>query len=187
MNGLFYFLDVRVFYALYGLPHTFPLLQFFSFLSGVGTWGIVWILIMGGLILWKEIGDRRELFTLTFAVILSFVTSDLILKHIFLRPRPFSGLEDPSKIFGYSSGYSFPSSHATIAFACAFILSYKHKKWDPGYYILAVLIAVSRVYLGRHFPTDIIAGAILGTIIGSSTIYIVDHFIKPLVHDSAKK
>ncbi len=93
---------------------------------------------------------------------------DQIVKHLVCRARP--SLPEAGRFFGKfpclfeSYAYtSFPSGHATTAFAAAAFLALWRPRWAPPALALAVLVAVSRVYLGAHFPSDVVAGAILGT------------------------
>jgi membrane-associated phospholipid phosphatase len=59
---------------------------------------------------------------------------------------------------------SFPSGHTTTAFATCFVVSFLSPRWFPWMLILAVLIGLSRIVVGAHYPTDLIAGAIIGTL-----------------------
>lgn len=90
-----------------------------------------------------------------------------IIKHLVGRARPrityetlFTG---PSLRGGYDS---FPSGHSATAFCCAFIVSLYFPKYRFFFYLLAVLIALSRVIGLSHFPSDILAGAIVGLAVG---------------------
>lgn len=118
------------------------------------------------LILWK--GDKR----LRFAVVLSLVTvaltdqlSSSVLKPIFARPRPCWEL-DVHLLVACGSGFSMPSSHAANLFGQAYFF----RKVAPSlakYLIpLGIIIALSRVFVGVHYPADILVGAALGTLLG---------------------
>jgi len=94
-----------------------------------------------------------------------------ILKLVVERPRPFLVLKDVSTIFT-SGGFSFPSTHSAMVFMAAVILSRCFTRAKPVFYILAVLVSLSRIYLGLHYPSDVITGAFIGIFIGS----IIAHF-----------
>ncbi|HWB25158.1 MAG TPA: phosphatase PAP2 family protein [Chitinophagaceae bacterium] len=87
-------------------------------------------------------------------------------KRIFNRPRPYE--KYPGEIHPYDAtetGQSFPSGHTTIAFATATSLSLEYRKWYvvvPAY-AWAVGVGYSRLYLGEHYPTDVLGAAVIGT------------------------
>ena len=79
------------------------------------------------------------------------------LKHLIRRKRPLDDtLGNPS----------MPSGHASIAFSAATILGYRYPKWRIPLYIGAGLVGFSRIYLGRHYTSDVLAGAAIGTTMG---------------------
>ena len=86
------------------------------------------------------------------------------LKTIVNRPRPTQSFPDEIKSYTYSEGKSFPSGHTAIAFATATTLSLQYKKWyiTVPAYAWAASVGYSRMKLGRHYPTDVAAGAIIG-------------------------
>jgi undecaprenyl-diphosphatase len=130
----------------------------FEALSRIGTLGLVWVAI--GLmlaVLWR----RPWLFA---AVVVADVTADLsatVLKILIPRHRPTV----PALVHRPHDS-SFPSGHAATSFACATVLAAASPRLAVPAYVLAALIAFSRVYNGVHYPLDIIGGAALGTAIG---------------------
>lgn len=118
----------------------------------------------------------------------SFVLSELILKNLIQRQRPQYEINTTILPFDFYHSFSFPSGHACIAFAAALVLSKynKQKKWL--FYLLAFLISFSRIYLGKHYPSDVLAGAILGLIIGKLSFKITSQIMpKPLSTPGVEK
>lgn len=85
------------------------------------------------------------------------------------RKRPYSSIEAIRIVGSKAIGYSFPSGHTSQAFFLATIIAHSfHLPWFSilGMYLLAAITGITRIYLGAHFPRDVIAGAFLGTIWG---------------------
>jgi undecaprenyl-diphosphatase len=78
------------------------------------------------------------------------------------RDRPPLANPEPATLVDLPSTYSFPSGHATVAFACATVLALAVPRLALPLYVLAALVAFSRVYVGVHYPLDVLAGAVLG-------------------------
>jgi undecaprenyl-diphosphatase len=121
-----------------------------------------------GLILWWR--KHREL---AFDVVVLIIISDLVvggLKLLFMRERPFEVLTDVHMLsWGPSTtatDYSMPSGHASRAFTMATLIALgtRHRV-GASLLLLASLISLSRVYLGLHWPSDILAGALLGILL----------------------
>lgn len=108
--------------------------------------------------------DRMGLLLLVLVVATSDFTCN-ILKHLFMRLRPCSALEGVRLLVGCGGAYSMPSGHATNIFAAMVFLALRYRKGVPFFLIFAVMVAYSRVYVGVHYPSDIVAGALLGTAI----------------------
>jgi len=106
-------------------------------------------------------------FLLLPSIFLSYGTA-YILKILFKLPRPCVGLLNCPKT------YSFPSGHTTVIFTVAttFALYYKDRKYSLFMFVLASLVAVSRIMLNVHYPLDVIAGAVLGSIVGFVVFYV---------------
>lgn len=158
--------DEELFRTINHLPHNIILDTFFLFISGVGTYGLIWLVIMGALFLWEEIKDKQSYYALITAMILEYFFVEIVIKNVIQRPRPFLNLDGIIEVGNISRSFSFFSGHATMAFAAAFILSYHHPRGRGFYYLLASLIAFSRIYLGKHYPLDVFAGIIIGQMLG---------------------
>jgi membrane-associated phospholipid phosphatase len=108
--------------------------------------------------------DRIMAFELFVTAGGSTIISEII-KPIVNRTRPANAY--PSEIFTSSAthGPSFPSGHTTIAFSTASMLALQYKKWyvTVPAYLWAASVGYSRMYLGKHYPSDVLAGAVLGT------------------------
>jgi undecaprenyl-diphosphatase len=87
----------------------------------------------------------------------------LALKHLAGRDRPYVVRPEPEPLMTSSLDLSFPSGHASTSFAGATLLALLVPHLAIPFYLLAAAIAWSRVYVGVHYPFDIVAGALLGT------------------------
>lgn len=94
------------------------------------------------------------------------VIGNLILKNLVARSRPFFFNTAVDLLISVPTDYSFPSGHTMSSFTAAVILYHADKRLGIPALILAFLIAFSRLYLYVHFPSDVIAGALIGIAIG---------------------
>ncbi len=166
MIDFLYSIDVAVFHFINGTlanPITDKLMPF---ITDVKNWYLTYVLLWF-IILFK--GGKYRV-GLAIGMILLVVVSDQIsstlLKHLFERPRPCKVLENVRLLVGCTDSYSFPSSHAVNNFAAAMFFSYfyKHLKWIL--FSVASLMALSRIFVGVHYPSDVIGGALIGLVIG---------------------
>ncbi len=128
--------------------------------------GLLWLLLLfkGGK------GGRIAALLLIPAIAFSDQFNSALLKHLVDRPRPCQVLANVHLLVSCGSGYSFPSSHAVNNFAGAIVLSYFLPRWTWAFFSFASIVAFSRIYVGVHFPSDVLAGAIIGMICGSLVI-----------------
>jgi len=140
-----------------------PLIDgFMVFMSKCGDNGILWIMI--SLLLLTSKKYRKAGIMALAALVLSTLIGELILKHFFERQRPFVDHEIFKALVETTSVYSFPSGHAASSFAVAGSLAWFFKKISPLLLAVAALISFSRIYLFVHYPSDIVAGMILGLV-----------------------
>jgi undecaprenyl-diphosphatase len=128
--------------------------------------GLVWILMLlkGGK------AGRLAALLLVPTIVLSDQLNSSFLKHLIERPRPCHVLPDVRLLVSCGSGYSFPSSHAVNNFAGALILSFYLPRWGWTFFLFAATVAFSRIYVGVHYPSDILAGAVVGLAVGGCVL-----------------
>jgi undecaprenyl-diphosphatase len=134
----------------------------FEGLSYAGRLGLVWIVIALVLCLAYR---RRGVFALTVVAIVAADLSASGLKSLIDRPRPPLRYAEPKTLVPLPHDASFPSGHAATSFAAATMLSFAFPRFAPFLYVLAAAVAFSRVYVGVHYPLDVIGGAALGVLI----------------------
>ena len=129
---------------------------------GIVILAILWLLLLtkGGR------PGRIAALLLVPTIILSDQLNSSFLKFLIDRPRPCHELTNVHLLVGCGSGYSFPSSHAVNNFAGAMVLSYFLPRWTWGFFCYASVIAFTRIYVGVHYPSDVLAGAMVGLILG---------------------
>jgi undecaprenyl-diphosphatase len=125
----------------------------------VGRLGLVWIVIACILALvWKRYAV--VVFTVVGVAVADWASYGL--KAVFDVERPSMRYAEPKALVSPPQDASFPSGHASTSFAAATVLSIAVPRWAPGFYLLALAIGFSRVYVGVHYPLDIVGGAVLG-------------------------
>ena len=133
----------------------------FEALSRAGTLGAIWIVIALALALaWRRWGVL--IVTAASVAIAELVARGL--KAVIDVERPSSRYASPRPLVPAPHDHSFPSGHAATSFAAASILTAFAPRFAPAWLLLAVAIAFSRVYVGVHYPLDIVGGAVLGVV-----------------------
>lgn len=153
---------------------------FWIFVTHLGDEGYLWIALGIVLLFWKK--TRPIGVTVLLALLLDFVIINLTLKGLVARPRPFVVNETIVPLVGGVSPYrSFPSGHSGGSFAAMLALS----KWVPKKIgipaiILATMVALSRLYVGVHYPTDILGGFVVGLVSSFAAYRIVKLIIRKM-------
>lgn len=181
-----YNLDRQIVIIVNSLPHNIFTDSFFLFFSIIGIFGILWFVLALILVIFDGLDNRKEMIALILAVLTDVLIVEEVLKKIFMRVRPEAAIgRNMILLLKASESYSFPSGHATIAFAAAYILSRQRKKYSIYFYILAFFVALSRIYLGKHYPSDVFAGGIIGVFIGYFAYFLAGK-IFPLFYTGEK-
>jgi undecaprenyl-diphosphatase len=144
--------------------------KFMPIITSLGNLGIIWVAI--AIILLFDKQDK----TIGGVVILTLIIGSLIgegmIKHIVRRIRPCNKQNNIALLISKPISYSFPSGHTLSSFAAAEVLSMYFTNYKMIFITIAFLIALSRIYLYVHYPTDVIAGILIG-IFCSKFIFII--------------
>ena len=132
-------------------------------ITTLGNAGILWIILTICLLIPRK--TRKIGWMSACALLFSLLINNILLKNLVARVRPYNAIEGLIPIVKKPSEFSFPSGHAGSSFASACVLYRKlPKKFGIPILVLAILISFSRLYVGVHYPTDVLAGAISGII-----------------------
>jgi undecaprenyl-diphosphatase len=134
----------------------------FEALSKAGTLGLIWVAIALGL----AIGHRRwGILVVTAAAVAVSDATTRGLKAVIDVERPSSRYARPEPLVPAPHDATFPSGHAATSFAAATILTAAAPRFAPLWFLLALAIGFSRVYVGVHYPLDVVGGAALGILV----------------------
>ena len=135
-------------------------------LSAAGVGGSIWIAIAALMASWVP-RLRAPAWQVVLAVFLAQAIVDWTVKPIIARPRPFVA-DTRARVVGYHpETYSFPSGHTATSFSAATVLAFAvTRRRAVITWALASAIAISRIYLGVHYPLDVAVGALFGVALG---------------------
>ena len=174
-------MDFAILYSIQEM-HTSFLNPLMIAVSALGNNGIIWILMAVVLLFFKKTRKCGVLMLISMAV--CFIVGNLAIKNLVQRPRPCQIDTSVPLLIPVPSEYSFPSGHTLHGFTAAVTIFLHNKKAGIAALLLAAVIAFSRMYLFVHFPTDILGGLILGTVM-ALVVYWVSCKMKVTVHTSA--
>lgn len=136
-------------------------LKFFTLL---GDYGMLWIGVALLLILIKRTRSVGVVAGASLAI--NALLVNVLIKNIVARTRPYEVIESLTRLVGEQSDYSFPSGHTSSAFSVAVVIFLlMPKKYGIPALIVATIISYSRLYVGVHYPTDVLGGFVIGTLV----------------------
>ncbi len=135
------------------------------FVTYLGEGGFIWILCGIILLIFKK--TRIIGISLLLSLAFTFLLSQVVIKNIVNRPRPYLIVDGIKLLIAPPLGSSFPSSHSATAFASAMALFHFNKVYGAIALAFAAVVAFSRIYLCVHFLSDVVVGSILGVITGA--------------------
>ena len=135
-----------------------------KFITTLGNSGIIWIIIAAILLIVPK--TRKVGLLCALALFGSLLINNIILKNLVARIRPYEVIDGLQLLVANAHDFSFPSGHAGSSFAAAVVLYKKlPKKFGIPALVLAFLISFSRLYVGIHYPSDVLVGVLDGTMI----------------------
>lgn len=137
------------------------LTPFFRFITKLGDNGMIWILLTIICLLVRKY--RKTGCMMAGSLFLTLLVNNIILKNLIARIRPYEVVEGLQRLLPAQRDYSFPSGHTGSSIAVALVLFFcMPRRYGIPALILAVLIAFSRLYLGVHYLSDVLGGALIG-------------------------
>lgn len=134
--------------------------------TSLGNYGLIWILFTLALLIYSD--TRKVGIMCAVALILDLIVCNGILKNVIARTRPYDAFENIRCIVLPPPDYSFPSGHTASSFAAVVpaIVNKNTRKIGIAALIVAILMAVSRIYVCVHYPSDVVGGLIVGLLCG---------------------
>jgi len=133
------------------------------------------LIVFALVVFWKKIYFKKAIFVCFGSAIVARLLFVGLIRYLFYSPRPFLILENMNQLMNHATESSFPSGHTTFYFAMATGVYFYNKKAGHIYLILAGLLGLARIFVGVHWPLDILVGAVLGIF----TTYIMERFVAP--------
>lgn len=143
------------------------------YITSTADKGLIWIVLAVVLLCFKK--TRKTGLMVGVALLLGLILGNGVMKNLFARTRPYDmpGVEIDLLVKRLSD-FSFPSGHTLASFEGAMVIMMRHKKYGIPALVFAIIIALTRLYLYVHFPTDVLAGALLGTLFAFIAVKLVD-------------
>jgi undecaprenyl-diphosphatase len=157
--------DERMFRLLNGSWLTPTLDVVLPFVTDARHYTLLFVIAAIILVVLGRLDGFRFLILAVVSVMVADAISSYIIKHVIIRPRPCITLEGVRLLVGCTDSPSFPSNHAVNATVLATLVTlYMPRLWFPAI-ALAILVGYSRVYVGVHYPLDVLLGGLLGLVV----------------------
>lgn len=170
-------LDIAVLDLIQHYMHN-PALDFIMpLITRLGDYGIFWLALAVVLAISKKY--RWLGLTIILAIFFSYLVCNVLLKTIIARVRPCELNTAVQLLLPCPASSSFPSGHSAVSFAVATVLAVNRFSCWPLFLLLAALVGFSRLYLYVHFPSDVLAGAVVGAAAGLAAYYMMKRFYRP--------
>lgn len=169
-------MNQSLFYFLNGLAVKYPNLEpVFIFLAN--DFGLIAVFILG-LYLFNHEDKKRGVQEIIMVVVIAIFAWFFahFLKDIFNTDRPFIALQNVVQLLPHEADGAFPSGHATFYSALATMMWFYHKKIGIALGIVALIIGISRIISGIHWPVDILGGYVLGVLISVGVYFLIKKF-----------
>ncbi len=146
----------------------------------LGNAGIIWIVLSALFLCFKN--TRKTGLMTSAALIFDLLSVNILIKNIVARVRPYEVIEGLTRLIGEQSDKSFPSGHTAASFAFVSVLWFVKapKKLSITCTVIAMLISLSRLYVGVHYPSDIIGGVLIGIICGFAAVNLINYIEKKI-------
>ncbi|HRP02318.1 MAG TPA: phosphatase PAP2 family protein [Candidatus Kapabacteria bacterium] len=153
------------------------------FITEVDSWVLVYLVGFWYLFFKSGKVGKITAISLIITILVADQVSSSLIKEWVGRIRPCHDLDSVRLLVNCGGGKSFPSSHAVNNFAAAFVITHYFRKNFTLFFGIAFLMAFSRVYIGVHYPFDILCGSILGIFVAFIVTYIIDYINKKINFD----
>ncbi len=148
------------------------------FISSLGNAGWFWLLLLAALMLFPRY--RKVGISGFAAVLIGFIITNVCIKNVVARIRPYEVIEGLEMLGVKPSDFSFPSGHSTCSAAASLVLFFMlPKRAGVPLLALGILICLSRLYVGVHYPTDVLAGALIGAAAAAVVLFRVKNRAAP--------
>lgn len=166
--------DISLFHAINGVWTNVVFDAFFPFVTNLNHQPAVLALVLAMMIwgVWRGGPQgRRAVLAVILTILLSDQLNSFVLKDIFGRIRPCHALAEFRLLVNCGSGLAFPSSHAVNTFAGSIVVAYFYPRALWYLVAYALTVAYSRVYVGVHYPSDVVGGAAIGLMLGGGMLW----------------